>query len=300
MIAALWCLVLAGGEVPLDEILEREGLTVQVDPATGVRSVGAVRFAPGLAVALVDGKSLRLPSPVRVEEGRVWIPADLASKLAVSRPSAGAPAAGIPSPAVETVRPIATLRPGFRVCVDPGHGGTFNGCQGASGRVYEKTLALSISLEIAEHLRTAGAEVVMTRVADRHLSDNYYKDLQGRVDAAERCDAFISIHLNWSAQKDVRGFEVYVARSGPHRELSDALARRIQAQLRAHAGTPDRGVKEAGFFVLKHAPCPAVLVELEFISNPEGERDMMNPGHRARVARAVAEAIVEYAKSRGY
>lgn len=296
MIAALWCLALAAGEASLDEILERENLTVHVDPATGVRSIGAVRFAPGLAVALVDGKPFRLSSPVRVEGGRVWIPADLASKLAAYR----APAPAASPPAVEAKPPIASLRPGFRICLDPGHGGSFHGCQGASGRVHEKTLALAISLEIAKYLRAAGAEVVMTRAADRHLSDHYYKDLQARVDAADRCDAFVSVHLNWSAQRDVRGFEVYVARSGTHRESSAALARRIQAQLRAHSGTLDRGVREAGFYVLKNAPCPAVLVELEFISNPEGERDMMNPDHQARVARAVAEAILEYAKSRGY
>jgi N-acetylmuramoyl-L-alanine amidase len=298
MIAALWCLAFAGGEVPLDEILEREGLTVQVDPATGVRSVAGVRFAPGLAVAIVDGRRIPLASPVRVERGRVWLPADLASRLTSNR--APPPPAAAPPPAPDPARPIASLKPGFRVCIDPGHGGSFNGCQGASGRVHEKTLALSISLELADLLRAAGAEVVLTRSEDRHLSDNYYKDLQGRVDAADRCDAFVSIHLNWSAQREVRGFEVYVSRSGPHRERSGALARRIQAQLRANAGTIDRGVKEAGFYVLKNAPCPAALVELEFISNPEGERDMMSPGHRARVARAVADAIVEYAKSRGH
>jgi N-acetylmuramoyl-L-alanine amidase len=64
--------------------------------------------------------------------------------------------------------------------------------------------------------------------------------------------------------------------------------------------TNDRGIKEAGFYVLRNAPCPSTLVELEFLSNPQGERDMMSKDHRAKVADLLCDSIVKYARSKGY
>jgi N-acetylmuramoyl-L-alanine amidase len=299
MIAALIALVCFGGGVALEDLLEREGLMVQVDPVTGVRQVKDVTFAPGMKVALVGGEAFPLEEPVRISGGKTWIPQGLAAVL--SSRASGAPAAEPKRPEPPTRRSLPKVKPGFKVCIDPGHGGDFDGCIGATGHK-EKDLILPISLEVAKLLQSSGVQVVLTRRTDRHLSSNHKRDLQGRLDVAARarCDMFVSLHLNWSRDRSVRGFETFVARSGRHRRESLKAAHQMQYSLDRSLTTPNRGVKNAGFHVLVNARQTAILVELGFISNPEGERAIMQRSWRERVIRAVAGAILEYAKSRGH
>ena len=56
--------------------------------------------------------------------------------------------------------------------------------------------------------------------------------------------------------------------------------------------------RHAGFAVLKSPDIPSVLVELGFLSNPKDAKYLSNKKSRARVLKALAEAIVDYVKSR--
>ena len=68
---------------------------------------------------------------------------------------------------------------------------------------------------------------------------------------------------------------------------SSRLAELIQGELNALLGTENRGIKQADFKVLHGVACPAVLVEVAFISNPEEEQQP----DRRRLPDQVAEAI---------
>ena len=57
-------------------------------------------------------------------------------------------------------------------------------------------------------------------------------------------------------------------------------------------GTVDRGVKEAGFYVLKHTKCPAVLVECAFIDNVHDEALLIE--REDDFARAIARGVTDY------
>jgi len=77
------------------------------------------------------------------------------------------------------------------------------------------------------------------------------------------------------------------------RESSD-FAETVQRSLaRAHPG-PNRGVKQAGFRVLVGAFMPAVLVEVGFGTNPEEASFLADPGGQRTLARALANATIEY------
>jgi N-acetylmuramoyl-L-alanine amidase len=54
------------------------------------------------------------------------------------------------------------------------------------------------------------------------------------------------------------------------------------------------GVKGAKFAVLKGSRVPAVLVEIGYISNREGERNLRDANYRHRMAQAIAEGIIEF------
>lgn len=57
-----------------------------------------------------------------------------------------------------------------------------------------------------------------------------------------------------------------------------------------------RGVKQAGFYVLRGALMPSVLVELAFISNPFEERLLQSLDFRLASAEAIVDAILTFAE----
>ena len=57
---------------------------------------------------------------------------------------------------------------------------------------------------------------------------------------------------------------------------------------------PNRGVKQAGFYVLGGAAMPAILVEVGFVTNPKEERKLRDPRYRDEIARAIFDGLAEY------
>ena len=45
----------------------------------------------------------------------------------------------------------------------------------------------------------------------------------------------------------------------------------IQSQFRDRVGRKDRGVRQAGYYVISFTTMPSVLVELGFLTNPDEE-----------------------------
>jgi N-acetylmuramoyl-L-alanine amidase len=56
----------------------------------------------------------------------------------------------------------------------------------------------------------------------------------------------------------------------------------------------NRGVKQAGFYVLGGAAMPAVLIEIGFLTNPKEEKKLASPEHREAIARAIYTSLAEY------
>ena len=75
---------------------------------------------------------------------------------------------------------------------------------------------------------------------------------------------------------------------------SSQLAEAIQAQLNSLLKTRDRGIKQAPFKVLTGVACPAVLVEVAFISNPEEEESLKNEQFQNNVAIAIFNGLKNY------
>lgn len=80
-----------------------------------------------------------------------------------------------------------------------------------------------------------------------------------------------------------------------HLDQSFHFAQMAESRLVSRAGRRSRGVLQAGFWVLHASAMPAVLVELDFICNPTSEKFMASEKGVDKMARALAEAIVEYA-----
>ncbi|MDR1674978.1 MAG: N-acetylmuramoyl-L-alanine amidase, partial [Tannerella sp.] len=80
-----------------------------------------------------------------------------------------------------------------------------------------------------------------------------------------------------------------------HLEQSISFASEIQKAF-SSAKRVNRGVRQAGFLVLRATNMPSVLVELGFISNPDEERFMRSNDGQNQLARAIYGAFTRYKK----
>ena len=79
-----------------------------------------------------------------------------------------------------------------------------------------------------------------------------------------------------------------------HMEQSINFASDIQHEFVSEAGRVDRGVRQAGFWVLAKTSMPAVLVGLDFICNPTQEKFLSSESGQTKMARAIYNAFVKY------
>jgi len=72
------------------------------------------------------------------------------------------------------------------------------------------------------------------------------------------------------------------------------VASSIENQLVARKRTKSRGVKQAGFVVLKQATMPSVLVETGFLSNPKEEKYLLSESGQNEMANGIAKGVYKY------
>ena len=77
-------------------------------------------------------------------------------------------------------------------------------------------------------------------------------------------------------------------------ESSLILASKVQDQFRERAKLKDRGVWQAGFWVLYKTAMPGILVETGFLSNPNDERYLSSEAGQSYIASAIYRAFKEY------
>lgn len=79
-----------------------------------------------------------------------------------------------------------------------------------------------------------------------------------------------------------------------HMEQSINLASSIQKEFKGSARRNDRGVRQAGFLVLRTTGMPSVLVELGYISNPDEEKYLNSEKGQHTLAQSIYQAFKDY------
>jgi len=174
--------------------------------------------------------------------------------------------------------------------IDPGHGGTDPGAIDPLYGIQEKRVTLNVALYLKEWaLKKGSFTPYLTRDDDRHVS------LDERCFTSNSCnaDAFLSIHCNARERRGKLGIEIETYHF-PGSEKGKIYARLILDILfdLVNKLTPcfNRGVKEKGFYVLKHTKAPAVLVELGFLSDPEEATWLVGSANQEAMAAALGKA----------
>ncbi|MBC6608691.1 N-acetylmuramoyl-L-alanine amidase [Hymenobacter sp. BT188] len=176
---------------------------------------------------------------------------------------------------------------GLTVAVDAGHGGSSTGAVGASG-ASEKDLTLAIAQRLQRALERKGARVLMTRAADVSV-DNGDRILRLRQ---ANPDLLVSIHVNSSSNKTVRGTSTYY-RYVAFRPLSTALYAEMLA-----TGLPGFGnVGSFNFGLNGPTEYPNALVETAFVSNPEDERLLTSPAFQQQMAERMTRGLANFLRA---
>jgi N-acetylmuramoyl-L-alanine amidase len=72
------------------------------------------------------------------------------------------------------------------------------------------------------------------------------------------------------------------------------LAKLVQKRTCATAGRQNKGVKQAGFLVLRETSMPSCLIELGFISTPDEEQFLHSDNGVEKLGRGIYQAFVDY------
>ncbi len=281
----------------------------------------------------LSGQRLQWPPPAKKPEPRTSAPTPLPPSTP-SPASAARPTQPLylprAKPAFSPLPPARSHRSIRRVVIDPGHGGKDPGTMSARG-VEEKTLNLLMAQALADILRDRlGYEVLLTRTDDTFIPLEKRSELANHYNA----DLFISIHCNSSLSPKLRGFEVYFLSeraSDPHadavakqenaslalegrdspspRQLdvllrslvknanineSSALGALVDRQVGQQLSEPRLGVQQAGFYVLRGAEMPAVLIETGFLSNKKEAKLLQDNGFRTHLIEGIVQGIDAY------
>jgi len=204
--------------------------------------------------------------------------------------------------------------------IDPGHGGSDPGAVGFDN-TYEKDIVLEVSLMTAELLEKYEIDVFLTRETDVYI-DLYQRTAFSNSKGA---DLFVSIHLNSFPEiPEVQGSEIYYfdfSESKYARQIawkenldfnidrnlietwvkdksnsineSERFSNMILNNIKDN-GIKPRGVYPGEFAVLAYTRAPAVLWEMEFLSNKEIEKKFLEENYAEEFAEILKKAIVEY------
>ncbi len=174
------------------------------------------------------------------------------------------------------------------IVLDPGHGGSATGAVGPTG-LTEKQANLKQAGVVKAVLEQAGFRVLLTREADLDL------DLYERVRFAysNKADAFISLHYNSCGASGNPSASRHIA-SYAWNEIGLNLARALHPHLAAATPVPDGGVRAASFAVCRNPVIPSCLLELDFITCPEGEEALQQADRQRRVAAAILAGVRDW------
>lgn len=223
------------------------------------------------------------------------------------------------------------------IVIDAGHGGRDPGAIGIGGIEEKKvTLAVAKQLRRELERSMPGVKVVLTRSADSSVElfrrGQIANERDGRLFLSIHCNsqpdttrdvdgfecyilrpgkseeaARVVAEENGAIrfEQDQKKYDGMSAESAivasmaqsAFARYSEQAAQAIRNAMRTGTKLRDRGVHQAGFFVLVGASMPAVLVEIGYLSSTRDVRILKTSAGQRSVAKAIARGIVRYEKT---
>ena len=171
--------------------------------------------------------------------------------------------------------------------LDFGHGGKDSGAVGTK-HTKESDVVLKIGMIIKENLEKHNQQVITTRQDDKYYSLDY----RSKKANENKCDYFVSIHMNAATNKLAKGCEVWVY---DEKSKVYTLSKNICTNLSKAINTLNRGVKVSKkFSVLRKTKMPSILIEIDFISNSTVENSLKDDTYIKTIANSISNSLLAF------
>lgn len=311
--------------IPLLDLSEELDISVQWDPVleTGVlsRSNRTLHFNLESDYVILDYQRLVDARRAFRYGGTIMIPAALETTIRDY----------FPPQAEEYTRRVAAI------FIDPGHGGRDPGTIGRHriGEeeviLNEKDLVLDTALRLRDLLlrEYRDKQILLSRTTDEYLTLEERTVLANSIEVtSNEAIVFISIHANASLNSEARGFEVWylppeirrvnlvnpdqtgvadpqvlsIINTIRDEEItmeSILLARSILSGMDERIGmySPNRGLKEESWYVVRNAKMPSVLIEIGFVTNPEEFSLLIDDTYLDGVVGGIYNGVVNFIRN---
>lgn len=176
----------------------------------------------------------------------------------------------------------------LRVAIDAGHGGSSTGAVGLNSKIQEKDYTLKIAKELERYLRRKGVDVFMTRTEDVDVGMIERTQLLREQDP----DLLLSIHLNSSGNKSVKGVSTYYRYIGFRPLSQHILYRMLELELNNFGN-----IGAFNFSLSGPTEYPNCLVEVAFLSNAEDEQRILKESFHKAAAKKIYKGTRDWIRS---
>lgn len=223
------------------------------------------------------------------------------------------------------------------IVIDAGHGGHDNGASGKHQKEKDMALAYSLRLGRYINNEYPEINVLYTRKTDKFVplreraqfANKNKADLfisihcNGGSTTATGTETFVlGLHRNEDNLKvamrennsilleddynqhygsfDPTSPEAYILfnmHQSSHLDQSLDIAKHVEENFKNQTGKRSRGVKQAGFLVLRETTMPSILVETGFLTNEQDEQYMASEKGKNKIAHSIFLAVKEYKKA---
>ncbi len=168
------------------------------------------------------------------------------------------------------------------VVIDAGHGGKDSG---NITDVKEKEIILEISNLLTSYSNEK-IQIIPTRASDEFISLNERSEIVNKANA----DLMISLHCNSHNDNSVNGVEAYYKDDNENKDTSYKYSK-VLIENKFNVFSKSRGIKVANFHLLQNVNCPAIYLELGFLSNKEDKAILTDRSKREDIAKSIFESL---------
>jgi len=185
----------------------------------------------------------------------------------------------------------------MNIILDFGHGGMLNGKYQTKGKrspkwdngtqLFEGVFNRGVGNKLARLLDwdNIDYDILVPSQVDILLNERVKR--ANKIYKNRKDSILISIHANGFSKESANGFEVFTSNGSTR---SDEYAKILHScYISDIKEIKDRGIKEAGFAMVKRTHCPAVLIECGFMTNYKECQFLLN--NEYRIAKAIFEGI---------
>ncbi|MDX3191082.1 N-acetylmuramoyl-L-alanine amidase [Streptomyces sp. MN03-5084-2B] len=187
----------------------------------------------------------------------------------------------------EQVRQAGPRLRGKRIVIDPGHGGEDLGV--VAGDLREADIAWDLARRLEGRMKAAGMEALISRGPNHSPTELERATFANDAGA----DLFLSLHSDKNPSPRAQGVASFHFGNGngTTSTVGELLAGFIQREVAARTGMLDCRTHYKSWDIFTRTRCPAVRVEIGYLTNPDDARKLGDPAFRDIVAEGILIAV---------